>query len=218
MNKFLSGDLNELCYSNVRNEVLIKELVNDEMFEPKSLIEYWISGGKIDFNNYYKNKHTRIKLPLYPFDLKRYWYEENNTIENKNIINCAKYKKFDLDKELEKFKIQTTGNEVNFEIVQDTIAIIKITDIENSNMLTQEVYFSLLKCFKEISKYQEIKAVILTGKDNIFCMGGSPKKLEEIAERKEKCSDASIVFEGLLNLDIPVISAIQGHAMGVDLY
>ncbi|BFK27152.1 SDR family NAD(P)-dependent oxidoreductase [Blautia producta] len=214
LNKFLSGDLNELCYSNVRNEVLIKELVNDEMFEPKSLIEYWISGGKIDFNNYYKNKHTRIKLPLYPFDLKRYWYEENNTIENKNIINCAKYKKFDLDKELEKFKIQTTGNEVNFEIVQDTIAIIKITDIENSNMLTQEVYFSLLKCFKEISKYQEIKAVILTGKDNIFCMGGSPKKLEEIAERKEKCSDASIVFEGLLNLDIPVISAIQGHAMG----
>lgn len=211
LQEFVINILDNVSYANTKEVNNISKIFpTEEIVDIESVINFWVGGGDFNFNDYYKIKHRKIKLPLYPFTLKHFWFDDASCEECKPIKNDS----FNIKEKLEKFEINNFQRKVSLDIIEKSIAIMQINDPQNSNMLTTEVYCSLLQCCNEIVKNKEIKVVIITGGEKIFCMGGTPEKLEDIANRKEKCSDATLVFEGLLNLDIPVISAIRGHAMG----
>ena len=49
----------------------------------------------------------------------------------------------------------------------------------------------------------------------IICsVWGTDTQITSIATRKSNCSEMSFVYKGLLKCNVPVISAIQGHALG----
>ncbi len=53
-----------------------QDLVADQAFILRSLGQYWLAGGTIDWSAFYANeRRQRVPLPTYPFERKRYWIE-----------------------------------------------------------------------------------------------------------------------------------------------
>ena len=96
---------------------------------------------------------------------------------------------------------------------QNHIATVIMDDRESKNTFTTAFMQGMLDAFAAIKKDEYIKVVVLHGFDNYFCCGGTKEELVKIYEGKGIFTDLH-VHDLLLNCDVPVISAMQGHALG----
>jgi polyketide biosynthesis enoyl-CoA hydratase PksI len=84
--------------------------------------------------------------------------------------------------------------------------------------LSRELLTGLIRSFKLIENNQTYKVVILTGYDNYFCSGGTRDDLLGIQDKKMQFTDSNSesgnIYSIPLDCRIPVISAMQGHAIG----
>ncbi|KYG02949.1 hypothetical protein BE18_11120, partial [Sorangium cellulosum] len=92
-----------------------------------------------------------------------------------------------------------------------------MNDVAHRNMFSEGLVLGLLARFREIQGRTDIKAVVLTGGGNVFMMGGTEEGLIDIADGNAKYSDLPFLYEGLLRCEVPVIAAMQGHALGAGL-
>ncbi|XIH05355.1 enoyl-CoA hydratase [Priestia aryabhattai] len=95
-------------------------------------------------------------------------------------------------------------------------------DKENKNTLSSMLIQELKETFLKISQKSTLKVIVIHGYDNYFCCGGTKDELIELS----KCAEqrvSNFTFEELnffdlfLNCEIPVIAAMQGHAIGAGL-
>ncbi|MGC6177120.1 SDR family NAD(P)-dependent oxidoreductase [Lacrimispora sp. 38-1] len=180
-------------------EEAIPKLAERNEYEP--LVKIWVSGKDIDWNILYPDGHPkRMSLPSYPFEEKRYWYNsyqnESRVSDNGNAIH------------------EYDGDEVTLQIIDDSVALVTMHDEKNKNMFSEKLVLGLMAKFEEIRNNLNVKAVVVTGYDHIFSMGGTQEQLLEIADRKRSFTDVPFLYRGLLEFPLPVISAIQGHASG----
>jgi polyketide biosynthesis enoyl-CoA hydratase PksI len=104
---------------------------------------------------------------------------------------------------------------------QDNIGMVALEEREYANTFTHRFIQGLMETFALIDQDQEIKVVVLHGYDNYFCCGGTKEELlalHESAGKKEgqgkiRFSDLNF-YDLLLRCQVPVISAMQGHALG----
>ncbi|QRN93156.1 enoyl-CoA hydratase/isomerase family protein [Archangium violaceum] len=96
---------------------------------------------------------------------------------------------------------------------QDGIATVVMEDRESKNTFSKELTSGLLKTFDEIQKDKTVKAVVLRGFENYFCCGGTREELLKIYSGEAVFTDGHI-HDLLLRCEVPVISAMQGHALG----
>ena len=96
---------------------------------------------------------------------------------------------------------------------QDGIATVIMEDRESKNTFSKELTSGLLRTFKEIHQDKEVKAVVLRGFENYFCCGGTREELLKIYAGEAVFTDGHI-HDLLLRCEVPVISAMQGHALG----
>ncbi|MDJ0515594.1 MAG: SDR family NAD(P)-dependent oxidoreductase [Trichodesmium sp. MO_231.B1] len=91
--------------------------------------------------------------------------------------------------------------------------VVQITmkDEENRNTLSTGVREGLSKCFGAVAQNKSYKVVILTGHGNYFCAGPAIEYLVKRTRREVGVIDLS---EFLLACKIPIIAAMQGHAIG----
>ncbi|GCF07153.1 polyketide synthase [Dictyobacter arantiisoli] len=99
-------------------------------------------------------------------------------------------------------------HEVTPEIVQVTMQ-----DRAHKNTFSRQLVDGLLQAFAAISTNQRYKCVVLTGYDGYFASGGTQESLLAIYEGREKFTDTSL-YSLALDCQIPVIAAMQGHAIG----
>ncbi|MGD1702704.1 polyketide synthase [Dapis sp. BLCC M229] len=99
--------------------------------------------------------------------------------------------------------------ELNNGVVQ-----IKMEDEEHSNSLSQRLGEDLWKCFKKIDENDTYKVAILAGTPNYFCTGGNQEQLMSIFKGESKFTDGFEILTSALNCRIPVIAAMEGHALG----
>lgn len=102
---------------------------------------------------------------------------------------------------------------VRLDEIEPGIVQITLQDKINKNTFSEELVNGLLKAFEVIKSNTSLKVVILTGYDNYFASGGMQEALIAIYEKKIKFTDVNI-YSLALDCEIPVISAIQGHAIG----
>ena len=102
---------------------------------------------------------------------------------------------------------------VTTSLVSPGVLMIEMHDRVNKNMFSDEIIVGLIKAFRSISPRDDLKVVILTGYDNYFATGATPNGLSQILEKKAKFTDINI-YSLALDCPIPVISAMQGHALG----
>lgn len=100
--------------------------------------------------------------------------------------------------------------------IKDRIAVIAIEEREFKNTLSKQLMDGLINAFEEIHNNSEIRVVVIHGYDNYFCCGGTKEELFGLAHGKIKFSDMPF-YDLALRCEIPVISAMQGHALGAGL-
>jgi acyl transferase domain-containing protein/surfactin synthase thioesterase subunit/enoyl-CoA hydratase/carnithine racemase len=183
----------------------IKHSLVDEYREALSkLSEYYCDGCDINWNTLHQGEsQKRISLPVYPFAKDRYWYNSYQTVQPVHKVNLPS-----------NFQ---RSNDVALEVTAEGIAIVRMLDRTGKNQLSFSLLHNLEAVFVDIQNNPAIKVVVLTGYDDVFCLGGSKEVLLAISKSEVKYTDMSFLFRGLLDCPVPVIGAIQGHAFGAGL-
>lgn len=92
------------------------------------------------------------------------------------------------------------------------IATLAMHDVERKNVFSHQFVNAVLHCLDEIDA-AEPTVLIVKGLDDVFSAGGDKESLMELAEGKIVVRDLTI-SERLINARYPIVSAMEGHAMG----
>lgn len=107
---------------------------------------------------------------------------------------------------------------VQFIYAKPEIAVVIMEDRENKNTFTNDLMTQLVEAFVKAENNPKCKVIILTGYSSYFLTGGTKKSLLSIQEGKINFSDAASnernVYSLPLDCSLPVIAAMQGHAIG----
>jgi methylglutaconyl-CoA hydratase len=103
--------------------------------------------------------------------------------------------------------------------IKDNVASVTLNRPDVRNAFNELMIEELTQIFKELSNDKKLRAVILKGQGESFCAGGDLNWMKSMINFSEKENIADSVklfemYESLLNLPIPLISLVQGHAMG----
>jgi polyketide biosynthesis enoyl-CoA hydratase PksI len=93
------------------------------------------------------------------------------------------------------------------------IAVMEMADREGRNTFTHALVSGLGTALAEVAADPDIKVLVVHGYDAIFCAGGTLEELLTLA-RHEVTFDAHEFYRALLDCPVPVIAAMQGHALG----
>ncbi len=93
------------------------------------------------------------------------------------------------------------------------IVLVRMQDRVHKNTFTNQFIEELTSAFAEIAARPDSKVIILTGYDTYFCSGGTREGLLGLFDGKFKFTDKNL-YSLALNCPIPVIAAMQGHAIG----
>jgi polyketide biosynthesis enoyl-CoA hydratase PksI len=104
-------------------------------------------------------------------------------------------------------------------VQQGGIAIVILEDREYKNTFSQRFVKELKETFDDISRNQTLKVVVVHGYDNYFCCGGTKDELIELSTGISKGTSEVVLedlnfFDMFIRCEIPVIAAMQGHAIG----
>ncbi|UBI81051.1 SDR family NAD(P)-dependent oxidoreductase [Ensifer canadensis] len=94
------------------------------------------------------------------------------------------------------------------------IATLRLQDRATKNALTGELISAMEEVMAWAEKTLACKVLIITGYDTYFCTGGTREGLHAIQRGKAKFTDARL-YELPLRCSIPIIAAMQGHAIGI---
>lgn len=102
---------------------------------------------------------------------------------------------------------------VTLRMLGPSIAVIAMEDREGRNTFTRALVGGLGQALGRVAADPGIKVVVIHGYDTIFCAGGTLEELLTLAESKVTF-DAHNFFRALLDCPVPVVAAMQGHALG----
>lgn len=179
----------------------------------EEIAEAWCAGEKVDWEQIYpRESQHMILLPNYPFERKRCWFDTKTVkrVDSAPVLTKAN------DKDTMVFKVtrEYDRNSVSLNVTKDGIAIVTMQDHKSKNLFTDDLHLGLIDAFEKINQMEQVKCVVVTGYDHVFCMGGTKEQLDNISKHMAKCSDTSFAYRGFLQCKVPVIAAIQGHAKG----
>ncbi|MDQ1002190.1 2-(1,2-epoxy-1,2-dihydrophenyl)acetyl-CoA isomerase [Neobacillus niacini] len=100
---------------------------------------------------------------------------------------------------------------------KDGICLITLNRPDRRNAIAPNIRKELIDIFKRIQHDNEISVVILTGKGNAFSAGGDLKYLQTIGtsiEGRKRMKDGQELLLAMLELDKPIIGAVNGVAVG----
>lgn len=94
-----------------------------------------------------------------------------------------------------------------------SIGVVSLEERESKNTFSKAFIDGVTDVFRRIKDTPDIKVVVLHGFDNYFCCGGTKEELIGIFEGTLKFNDLDF-FSLALRCEVPVIAAMQGHALG----
>lgn len=104
--------------------------------------------------------------------------------------------------------------------VKDRIGVITMNQPERRNALSPEMRDDFGKLVPALQYDTGLGAIILKGADGVFCAGGDLKALSDGLGERNPAADRQRLyryhdwFQKFLNLEIPVIAAVDGAAYG----
>ncbi|HEU5133666.1 MAG TPA: SDR family NAD(P)-dependent oxidoreductase [Steroidobacteraceae bacterium] len=109
--------------------------------------------------------------------------------------------------------IELRSSAVTLTAHPDGVVVVGMHDREAKNLFSEALISGLKEAFAHIEKTPAYKVVVLTGYDNYFAAGGTKETLLAIHEGKTQFTDER-VFQLPMDCTLPVIAAMQGHAIG----
>lgn len=102
---------------------------------------------------------------------------------------------------------------VTFAELDQGVVLLTMQDRLNKNAFSPALIDGLFRAYERIASTDRYKAVVLTGYDTYFATGGTKESLLALHDASGSFTDAN-VYSLPLECSIPVISAMQGHAIG----
>lgn len=114
---------------------------------------------------------------------------------------------------------------VRVEHPEPGVAVVVLDDPDRRNAMTVEMGEALRTTTQELGADESLRAVVLTGEPPAFSAGGDLGMLEDYARRtREEKFDATesmrsfyTRFLSVRDLPVPVVAAVNGHAVGAGL-
>jgi enoyl-CoA hydratase len=100
--------------------------------------------------------------------------------------------------------------------VEDEIALVKINRPKALNALNNDTLSDLNKIFDCIKEDDSVRGVIITGEGKGFVAGADIVQMQgyKSIEGRKYAAYAQMIFNKIENLEKPVISAVNGYALG----
>lgn len=107
----------------------------------------------------------------------------------------------------------------------DGVVVLTLDDPERRNAMTEAMGDALAQRCNELATDEDVRVVVITGRPPAFSGGGDLGMLEDLSRRtREQGYDASETmaafyrrFLAVRDLPVPVVAAINGHAIGAGL-
>lgn len=100
-------------------------------------------------------------------------------------------------------------------VFEDGVAEIRLTSPERRNCFSPELVADLDEVLTEASYYEDLRAILLTAEDPVYCAGADTHIISESPDDVTAISDTLYeVFEWLRNTPIPIVAAATGDAVG----
>ena len=93
------------------------------------------------------------------------------------------------------------------------VLVVRMVDRNTKNLFSPELIQGLEDVFAHIEASDQYSVVVLCGYDTYFASGGTKETLLAIQQGKVKFTDSK-VFQLPMSCKLPVIAAMQGHAIG----
>ncbi|MGE5304337.1 MAG: enoyl-CoA hydratase/isomerase family protein [Alphaproteobacteria bacterium] len=100
---------------------------------------------------------------------------------------------------------------------REGIATVELDRRQKKNSLNVEMRHELEHCLKELANDPSVRAVVITGGEEIFCAGADISEIEGTSSAEQAYHHArefQILFDQLENLPQPTVAAVSGYALG----
>jgi polyketide biosynthesis enoyl-CoA hydratase PksI len=105
---------------------------------------------------------------------------------------------------------------VNITRVDEGVARLHMDDPGQQNRLTDGLVEELMACLRTLAADTSLRAVVLTGRKEVFCGGGTFEMLQKVSSGDMNAKDILLPAR-LIEFPVPIIAAVEGHAVGAGL-
>lgn len=102
---------------------------------------------------------------------------------------------------------------VEVEVEASGVAVVSMRDSGGRNILREAFVADLLGALGSLGRDAGLKVAILRGLPEVFCGGGEKDTLIGLCDGRVSTQDL-LVSEKLLEVPVPMVAAMEGHAMG----
>jgi len=100
------------------------------------------------------------------------------------------------------------------------VAIFTLNRPEALNAVNSQLHNELEEIFADVSRDDDVNVVVLTGAGRAFCAGGDVKGMDarqtdDPLKTRTTLRNAKRLIHNLLEVEQPIISAVNGHAVGL---
>jgi polyketide biosynthesis enoyl-CoA hydratase PksI len=106
------------------------------------------------------------------------------------------------------------SNLVKLSTVVQGVTQLAMWDPDRENRLSYELVDELLVVLAELAPDPDLKVLVITGTPEIWCAGGTLRMLKEMASGEYDERRLLTLADRLLTFPVPVLGALQGHAIG----
>jgi len=104
----------------------------------------------------------------------------------------------------------------------DRVATVTLNRPDSLNAVNNVMHHELMTIWLDLAEDQDVNAIILTGAGRAFCAGGDVKNMASRSGTNEgrrrslvTPAEARRIVEGMLDVEQPIIGAINGDAVGL---
>ncbi|MFZ0304447.1 MAG: polyketide synthase [Terracidiphilus sp.] len=102
---------------------------------------------------------------------------------------------------------------ITIEYSEAGVAILRLCDPDNENALTTEFCSAWLDSMHCLAPDSELRVLVIAGLPKVFCSGASTATLEMLSSGSFDVRDLELP-DRILSFPVPVIAAMEGHAVG----